>query len=189
MPYAEVYDDSFRLLGGQTWIQLTSMPHTVNYSVGWGVGNIGFRRMQLRYERYLAFNDVFMVTPAVAACQNVVVGWSERGSRAHRLAGDGRTPRIHVGRARRRLQARDVWHIRPHWEQGFDFPAVGPIPVALDVRVRTWSFNTDVAIPITDRLSFQGEFFTGADLNIHGAAFYKVWISPGEAIVLDRWLV
>ena len=71
--YAEVYNDNFRLLAGQTSDLISPLvTHTVNYSVGWAGGNIGFRRMQVRYERYLNFTDTFQITPAVALCQNVI---------------------------------------------------------------------------------------------------------------------
>ena len=38
------------------------------------------------------------------------------------------------------------------------------IPVTGDVRRHTWSLNADIRIPITERLGFQGEFFTGENL-------------------------
>ena len=50
-------------------------------------------------------------------------------------------------------------------------------------RVRTWSFNTDVAIPITNRLSFQAEYFTGADLSTFlGGVVQGVDFTHREAI-------
>jgi hypothetical protein len=54
-------------------------------------------------------------------------------------------------------------------ETGFDFaegfpanPSLGPED---DARFETWAFNADVKVPITDRLGFHGEFFTGANLS------------------------
>jgi hypothetical protein len=172
--YAEVYDDQFRLLGGQTWdLHSPLVPHTVNYSVGWGGGNIGFRRMQLRYERYLACSDVFLITPAIAACQNVVVD----GPAAGREPTDWPVMEGRVGFTfgeRGEGCKPIVFGISGHvGEQGFDF-----LPLS-DSRVRTWSVNADVVIPITDRFSFQGEFFTGADLStymggiVQGVDFFR----------------
>ena len=166
--YGEIYDDSFSLLAGQTWDLVSPLqPHTVNYSIGWGGGNIGFRRMQVRYTRNLNFSDYLQMTPAVAACENIIVdgpvndrettdwpviegrlGWT-LGPR-----GDGCKP-IAFGMS---------GHIG---EQGFDFARVaGPIvlPAGENNRIRTWSVNADVLVPITERITFQGEFFTGADL-------------------------
>jgi len=53
-------------------------------------------------------------------------------------------------------------------ETGFDFVRSGPPPLNLlpedDARFETWSLNLDLDVPITYRLRFQGEFFTGANL-------------------------
>ena len=160
--YAEVYDDNFRLLAGQTSDLMSPLlTRTVNYSVGWAGGNIGFRRMQVRYERYLNFTDTFQITPAVAVCQNVInegvtglidprspTNWPIIESRIGCTLG----PR---GAGCKPVQFGVSGHIG---EQGFE--VVG----TPQYRVRTWSFNTDVAIPVTKRLSFQAEYFTGADL-------------------------
>ena len=52
--YAEVKNEDWRIMAGQNWDLMSPLlPSTVNYSVGWAGGNIGFRRMQLRLERYL----------------------------------------------------------------------------------------------------------------------------------------
>ena len=51
----------------------------------------------------------------------------------------------------------------------FDFRGVGPPPNFLppqdDARYRTWSFNIDVKVPVTECWGIQGEFFTGANLS------------------------
>jgi hypothetical protein len=54
-------------------------------------------------------------------------------------------------------------------ETGFDFTREGPGPRRLppedDARFETWSANFDIKMPLTRRLSFQGEFFTGVNLS------------------------
>jgi len=43
------------------------------------------------------------------------------------------------------------------------------------MRFKTWSFNTDVKLPLTQRLAFQGEMFTGSNLsNILGGVVQGV---------------
>ena len=44
----------------------------LTYAVGWAGGNIGFRRMQIRGERYLHFSDSCLVTVQGAMMQDVV---------------------------------------------------------------------------------------------------------------------
>ncbi|MEN6450524.1 MAG: hypothetical protein ABFC96_08540, partial [Thermoguttaceae bacterium] len=56
--YAEVKDEDFRLLAGQTWDVISPLfPCTLNYSVGWDAGDIGYRRAQIRGERYFHLSD------------------------------------------------------------------------------------------------------------------------------------
>jgi hypothetical protein len=54
-------------------------------------------------------------------------------------------------------------------ETGFDFTQGHPANPALapqdDVRISTWSANIDAKLPLTRRLSCQGEFFTGSNLS------------------------
>jgi hypothetical protein len=47
-------------------------------------------------------------------------------------------------------------------EEEFDSNIPGIVRV--NEHRKTWSLNADVRIPITDRLGFQGEFFTGENL-------------------------
>ena len=183
--YAEVYDDDFRLLAGQTSDLISPLiPHTVSYSVGWGGGNIGYRRMQIRYERHLSFSDQLQVTPAVAVCQNIIFDVA---------AGIGRESTnwpIVEGRLGFTLGPRGTgekpitFGVSAHvGEQGFDFPAVGPLPAIDDARVTTWSFNADLVVPITDRMSFQAELFLGDDLSTFlGGSLEGVDFTTREAI-------
>ena len=60
--YLEVKDDTFRILAGQTWDVIAPLnPGMLMYSVGWGGGNIGYRRPQVRLERYIACSDDTML--------------------------------------------------------------------------------------------------------------------------------
>ena len=70
--YLEVKDDDFRLLVGQTWDVISPLnPDMLLYSVGWDGGNIGYRRAQFRYERYLNFSNVSLVTVQASINQDV----------------------------------------------------------------------------------------------------------------------
>ena len=70
--YVEAKNDDFRLLVGQTWDVISPLnPDMLLYSVGWDGGNIGYRRAQFRYERYLNFSDVSLVTVQASINQDV----------------------------------------------------------------------------------------------------------------------
>jgi hypothetical protein len=159
--YAEVKNDDWHLLAGQTWDLISPLnPGTASYCVGWDGGNIGYRRMQIRLDRYLHVSDACMVSLQGAICQNVItdanstskpesVNWPIVEARLGFTLGDlcpGGQPVTcgfsgHIG------------------EQGFDFT-----PGPNNDRIRTWSINGDLRVPITERFGFQGEFFTGDNL-------------------------
>ncbi len=171
--YFEVKNDEFRFLFGQTWDLISPlMPGVLDYPVGWDGGNIGYRRAQLRLERYLNFSDVFRLELQGALAQNVMPDFAGVAT-IDRESADW--PQV---------QGRIGWVIGPRGkganpitmgvsghigETEYDFRAVGPAPLNLppedDRRFRTWSLNADFRVPITDRLGVQGEFFMGENLS------------------------
>ncbi len=167
--YGELKGENYRVLAGQTSDVIAPLnTGSLNYSVGWGAGNIGFRRMQIRLDRYLKFSDTSMVTLTGSINQNVVRDF-------HTIAGvdpESSGWPLMEGRLGWTLGARGknskpaVFGVSGHiGKQGFDFEPPQPPPAQDDVRLKTWSLNADMFLPITDRLGIQGEFFTGADLS------------------------
>jgi len=164
--YAEVKDERFRLLIGQTWDVVSPLyPGTLMYSVGWGGGNIGYRRGQLRLERFLDVSDTTLLTLQGSLNQNVFLdrsltrraeasGWPLLEARAAITQG-------YRGKGGLPITLGFSGHVG---EQGLDQLDVGGVVLVDDVRRKTWSFNVDLRAPITERLGFQGEFFTGANL-------------------------
>ena len=170
--YWEAKNDKHRILVGQTWDVISPLlPRTVNFSVGWDGGNIGFRRAQFRYERYGRFG----CGPA----------WTLQGSLNEDLSPDfatsadvvretGNYPLVE-GRAALTLNpdagdmATTIGMSGHIGETGFDFNGTSPAPLNLppqdDARYETWSYNFDLKMPITERLSCQAEFFKGQDLS------------------------
>jgi hypothetical protein len=159
--YAEVKNEEFRLLFGQTWDVVSPLyPGMLMYSVGWDGGNIGYRRAQLRGERFLAFSDTSLATAQLSANQTVF----EDGTTDIR----GETPNWPI------MEGRVAWTVG---ERG---KGARPTTVGLsghigdeqqDYKVvdrnrqnRTWSGNIDFRMPITERLGFQAECFTGENL-------------------------
>lgn len=169
--YWEAKNEYLRLLAGQTW-DVTSplLPNTVNFSVGWGVGNIGYRRTQFRLERYLHFSDDVKLSLQGALAQNIIPDLSN-------VAGvDRETGDWPMVQARTALTFPALW--QQQWtlgcsghigETGFDFerPSPGPLqlPAEDDARFDSWSVNADFNLPFTDRLGFHGEVFTGSNLS------------------------
>ncbi len=170
--YWEAKDERFRLLVGQTWDVIAPLyPNTLMYSVGWGAGNIGYRRTQFRLERYVALSDRFLWTVQGALAQDVI---SDFGSSAtvDREPVDwpvleARTA-VTLGYRGKNCHPMTFGVFGHIGEQGFDFRAnSGPpnfLPPADDARIGTWSLGADVHVPITSRFGCQGEFFYGENL-------------------------
>jgi hypothetical protein len=176
--YWEVKNDEFRLLAGQTWDVISPLyPGVLSYSVGWGGGNIGYRRAQFRIERYLAYSDELLFT--VQGSANATIASDPIGNAY--VVGDHSGWPILEGRLGTTLGPRGngckpiEFGVSGHiGELMYDYyhaaapadPLAPPRTVldASNVPERTWSFNVDVRIPIGDRWGFQGEFFTGENL-------------------------
>jgi hypothetical protein len=171
--YWEAKTDYFAVLVGQTWDVISPLyPGVFNYSVGWDAGNIGYRRAQFRYDRYIHLSPTLLLTTQFSLNQNVnpdlaneagvvrePTGWPIIEGRVATTLGP-RGPGYHP------MEVGVSGHVG---NTGFDFNSAGPpplnLPPARDVRFLTWSFNIDVRVPLTDRLGVQGEFFTGQDLS------------------------
>ncbi|HSG73140.1 MAG TPA: hypothetical protein VLA12_22185 [Planctomycetaceae bacterium] len=171
--YWELQSESHRFLVGQTDDVISPLLiGMLNFTLGRGGGNIGFRRAQFRAEQTIPLEgdtklllqeslnqDIIDDFPAEPGIRRETANWPVIEGRAAILfpaPGDAeRTATIglsgHVG------------------ETGFDFLAAGPPPLNLppqdDVRLKTWSINLDAEIPLSPALTLRGELFRGANLS------------------------
>ncbi|MCD4727847.1 MAG: hypothetical protein K8R46_09305 [Pirellulales bacterium] len=159
--YLETKNEEFRFLFGQTWDVISPLyPGMLMYSVAWDAGNIGYRRAQIRGERYLAFSDVSLLTVQLSANQQVFED--------DNVNNNGEFPNwpIIEGRVGWTLGQRGKYSLpitvgaSAHvGEEQFDHAIVGR-----NIQRRTWSANLDLRIPINERMGFQGEWFAGENL-------------------------
>lgn len=168
--YLEAKNDEYRILAGQTWDVISPlMPSTIMYSVDWGAGNIGYRRAQLRGERFYGISDTVLLTTQGSMNVDIASDFPPTGTTA--FIGDhspwpvleGRTALTlgERGKGARPITVGLSGHIG---EQDFDFLTS---PVVRNVPMRTWSANLDLYAPLTDRLGFQGEIYTGENLGAY----------------------
>ena len=159
--YWEIEGESFRILGGQTWDVISPLyPGMLMYTVGWGAGNIGYRRAQIRGEKSFAVDrDISMVIQA-SANADIVSDFPGDGT----IVGDHASWPVIEGR---------VGFNHPHaslgvsghvGEQVFDFPPSNP---GFDCVCTTWSANFDAVVTLSSRVSVRGEFFTGSNLGAY----------------------
>jgi hypothetical protein len=160
--YAEVKDDDFRLVAGQTWDVISPLfPGMLMYSVGWDGGNIGYRRAQFRGERYFHCSDVSLVTTQLSVNQNIFADATTtiRGEPSNWPILEGRVAWTIGHRAPGDLPI--TIGLSGHiGEEEFEHAVLG-----VDDRRRTWSGNIDVRVPLTDRLGVQGEVYVGENLD------------------------
>lgn len=171
----QVKDEDFLFLVGQTSDVISPLvPGTINYSVQWNAGNIGFRRTQFRAERYYDLSSTLLLTAQGSLNQDIVTDFgTEPGLRRESSnwpVVEGRLAATLGPRGENCLPA--VVGVSGHiGETGFDFLAAGPPPLNLppeqNFRALTWSINGDVRIPFTPYFGFQGEVFTGENLSAY----------------------
>ena len=165
--YGEFKNENYRVLAGQTWDLISPrLPNTINFPVGWAVGNIGFRRMQIRYERYLHPTDDRTIEVGVALADTVIqdlveqTGIDRETSDWPLIQGRVGIKQAGLTKSCDPIELGVSGHIG---EQGFDFGPLSPPPQD-DLRVLSWSFNVDARVPLTDSMGVHGEFFMGKDL-------------------------
>lgn len=169
--YCEVKNDEYRLMGGQAWEVLSPLyPMMLLYVPGSGGGNLGYRRAQLRAERYMALSDELLLTCQGSLNGNIITDFTGDPT----VSGDHAGWPVLEGRVAMTFGQRKGPEARPITlgfsghigEQEFDFLAPNLEPVD-DLVCRTWSANVDFAWPITSRLAFQCEAFVGDNLGTY----------------------
>jgi hypothetical protein len=152
-------EEHFSVLAGQTWDVFSPLnPSTLNYSVLWDSGNVGYRRPQIRLTKIVPLGNgsSFKAEAAIArAIGRSSPTTSESGE-------DSGFPNV---------QART----------SFTFPFGGCKPTTVgfsghwgqeeyditgDHRtLETWSVNADVTQPVSKDLTIKGEFYHGVNMN------------------------
>ncbi len=157
-------EDRFSIIAGQTSDVISPLyPSTVNYSVGWWVGNIGYRRPQIRLtkEYDVGPRDDLKLEGALARTigRDSVTG-TDSGE-------DSGLPTVQA-RASMSLPL-FVWTevstvgISGHiGEEEYDITTSGR-----DKEFTTWSLNLDFTQPVNKWLSIKSEVFTGENLDAY----------------------
>ncbi len=170
--YWEVGNEDWRFLFGQTWDIISPLqPKTVNFSVGWTAGNIGFRRTQFRLERKLPLGSQGTLLIQSSINQDIVSDFStEPDVRRESAALPVIMQRVSCSYPLAVFGDELVVGFSGHFGQtGFDFIESGPPPLNLppqdDARFNSWSANVDFIIPVHHTVQLRGEFFHGANLS------------------------
>jgi hypothetical protein len=156
--------DRFNIIAGQTSdvISPLYLP-TVNYSVGWWTGNIGYRRPQIRLTKELGFETGGFLKLEGALARTIgrdsLVTGEESGADAGFPTFQGRVSITH-----KMFGAQDATiGISGHWgEEEYETSATGA-----DREFNTWSLNLDYTQPVCSKVQIKGELFTGENLDAY----------------------
>ncbi len=157
-------DDRFSIIAGQTSDVISPLyPTTVNYSVAWWVGNIGYRRPQIRLTKTVGLDrDVdLMLEGAVARSigRDDAIGATESGEDAGRPTLQGRISATGPVFCSRPATVGFSGH---YADEEYDVTATGS-----DKNFRSWSVNLDFVQPLNNWLTIKSELFTGENLNAY----------------------
>ena len=156
--YVQLKGDRWLLLAGQTWDIIAPLnPGTVNYSVLWAQGNIGYRRPQIRGAVWAPLGDEATLKLEAGISRNIGGDFDgdgiDDGADSGFPALQGRVG-FDTKLANGRSVAVGAWghYGRSTWG-------------AQDTRsVDSWSLGTDLSLTLSERLALKGELFTGANL-------------------------
>jgi len=154
----------FSIIAGQTWDVISPLnAPTLNYSVLWWVGNIGYRRPQIRATQEFTIAENVDLKLEVALARTIGHDHTfDPGDTGE----DSGMPTIQ-GRASVTFplfgEKRTTVGVSGHYgKEEYDLAADGS-----HMNVASWSANLDVHMPINDWLTVQGELFTGQDLDTY----------------------
>jgi hypothetical protein len=159
-------EERFSIIAGQTWDVISPLnPGTLNYSVAWWAGNIGYRRPQIRLTKSYALSDSIDLKLEGALARNIGTNGSDSFATGTVDSGQTSGQPMYQGRSSVTFP---LLSYKPttvgfsgHWgKEKFDkaTPAQGN-------KFNTWSLNLDVAQPVNEWLTIKGEFFKGENLS------------------------
>jgi len=156
--------ERFHIIAGQTSDVISPLlPSTVNYSVGWWTGNIGYRRPQFRLTKEVGLDpDVDVKLEGALARtigRNDAIAGTESGE-------DKGLPSVQA-RASVTLPVygpdRTTMGLSWHWgKEEYDTTAAGN-----HEDFKSWSLNFDLTQPVCEKLAIQAELFTGENLDAY----------------------
>lgn len=155
--------DRFSILAGQTSDVISPLlPSTVNYTVGWWTGNIGYRRPQIRLTKEYGLDTKTDLKLEGALARTI-------GTNSVTGTDSGEDSGLPTLQARASMSlplfGPDVSTVgvSGHWgEEEYDIAADGQ-----NKEFETWSLNMDLTQPVNKWLSIKSEVFTGENLNAY----------------------
>lgn len=180
--FLEFTKGRWSVLAGQTSDVISPLvPATVNYTVCWAQGNIGYRRPQFRVSTWAGLGEKAKLKVAAAVTRTL---GSDLDRDGFDDGADAVTPTVQ-GRL------------------GLDVPFGSSGAAAVGVsghygmekwgvedstETESWSFNTDVKFVVNERIYIAGEFFVGENLGTYfGGVLQSINPMKNEIFTMGGW--
>jgi hypothetical protein len=160
-------ESRFNIIAGQTSDVISPLyPRTVNYSVGWWVGNIGYRRPQIRLTKELGFEGGGSLKLEGAFARTIGRDNFATPNSQIDSGSDAGFPTLQ-GRASVTMPTFGVRDatlgLSGHWgREEYDTDIYGR-----NKKFDTWSLNVDYTQPVTDKVEIKSELYTGENLDAY----------------------
>jgi hypothetical protein len=175
------FPDQWRLLAGQTWdVPGPLITNTLNQVIAWRAGNVGFRKPQVRLEKWFTMDDSRLLLQAAAASP-------------YGLDHDKDTIRDGEDAGIPDLQGRVAYKFPLFDKRSAEFGLGGhygrrevDAPGRSDREYDSWSVVFDANMQLLDWLTLQGELWTGQFMEgFQGGAGQGFDLAASEPI--DGW--
>jgi len=159
-------EEQFSILAGQTSdIFSPLVPRTLNYTVLWDAGNIGYRRPQIRLTKGMPFGDESNLKLEGGVARTI---GRDTGAPANSESGEDAGYPSLQGRASATFpwfgpKATTVGVSGHYGREEYDLNTSG----TSNKKFESWSVNLDLTQPVSDDLTIKGEWFTGQNLNTY----------------------
>lgn len=168
--YIELTKGNYDIIAGQTNDLISPLaPNTLNYTVGWDAGNIGYRRPQVRFTYTYPVNAQNKLIGAIAAVRFKGLSNEDLDGDSKNDGEDSGWPMVQgrIAWATKQLfctEKESVFGISGHYgEEKIDWSMKN---AALHQKTpNSWSINADYEVPLTKCLTFKGEWFLGENLD------------------------
>lgn len=160
-------ESRFNIIAGQTSDVISPLvPSTLNYSVCWWTGNIGYRRPQIRFTKEMSIKENIDLKLEGAFARTIGRDDAVAAPAGTESGEDAGSPSLQ-GRASLRLpllsEKQATIGISGHWgKEEYDIATTGR-----NTDFKTWSLNMDFSQPVNDKLAIKAEIFTGENLDAY----------------------
>ena len=186
--FFKVNKEGLSIIAGQTSDVISPLnPYTLNYTVGWAGGNIGYRRPQLGMAYNYVLNHKNRLFMAVSIARTSGLVNEDLDLDGQNDGEDAGLPSIQGRLAlatKRFTEKESVFGLSGHYgEEEMDWET-------LERELESWSINLDFDIPFADQISLKGEAFMGCNLDDYfGGILQGVNVVAGEGIkTMGGWV-